>query len=85
MRGNHYFYDNFKIDNTYYRFKPHPQASDIATKLWRADKNRLTPDVDYELDLQGYTKSYERTDRARNPLFSWVKPEVFERPTYKGM
>lgn len=43
------------------------------------------PGVDYELDLQGYTKSYERTDRARNPLFSWVKPEVFEKPTYKGM
>lgn len=65
-------------------FIPHPQASEIATKLWHADKNRLQPGVDYDLDLQGYTKSYQRQDRARNPLFSWVREEVFQKETYKA-
>ena len=68
-----------------FRFKPHKQASEIITKLWHADKNRLTPGVDYDLDLQGYTRSYQREDRARDPLFSWVKEDVFQRPTYKGL
>ena len=29
------------------------------------------------------TKSYRQVDKAKEPLFSWVKPEVFQRPTFK--
>lgn len=53
--------------------------------LWEADVNRLTPDVDYDLDLQGRTRfSFDGPDMAKDPLFSFVKKEALERPTYKS-
>ena len=54
-------------------------------QLWELDENRLTPGVDYVLDLQGRTKfSYDGPDKAEDPLFAKVETDVFERPTYKG-
>ena len=54
-------------------------------QLWELDENRLTPGVDYVLDLQGRTKfSYDGPDKAEDPLFAKVEADVFERPTYKG-
>ena len=55
-------------------------------ELWQLDENRLTPGVDYCLDLQGRTKfSFRGEDHAKYPLFTRVDPLVFEKPTYKGM
>jgi len=53
--------------------------------LWRADENRLVPNVDYRLDPGGRTRySLEGPDQAEDPLFEYVNPEVFERPTFKA-
>ncbi len=57
----------------------------LCEKLWDLDENRLVPDEDYELDLQGRTRfSYDGPDRADDPLFKSVNQNVFKRDTYKG-
>ena len=54
-------------------------------QLWEADINRLVPDKDYDLDLQGRTRfSYDGPDKAEDPLFSFVTKEALAKPTYKG-
>ena len=53
--------------------------------MWKADENRLVPGVDYDIDPQGRAGYHSRTDKARFPLFSFVKQEVFERGTFKGI
>ena len=60
--------------------------SNFCQQLWDLDENRLVEDKDYKLDLGGRTRySVEGIDNAKDPLFTWVKPDVFERPTYKGI
>ncbi|XP_014671165.1 PREDICTED: poly(U)-specific endoribonuclease-like [Priapulus caudatus] len=66
-------------------FTPNEKISQIVTKLWNLDENRLEPGKDYDIDLQGYTKVYRKgsADYAREPLFTFVnEEEVFERETY---
>merc|ERR1712119_71353 len=59
--------------------------SNFMQQLWECDENRLVEDTDYKLDLGGRTRySYDGPDNADDPLFTWVKAEVFERPTYKA-
>lgn len=54
-------------------------------QLWESDVNRLVPDKDYDLDLQGRTRfSYDGPDNAADPLFSFVTKEALEKPTYKA-
>ena len=65
------------------RFQPHPELSPLCDRLWDADKNRLTPGVHYKIDPQGKTRYHSRQDHASDPLFAFVDPEVFQRPTYK--
>lgn len=38
--------------------------------------------AEYSVDLQCGKKPYEEGDHAENPLFTYVKDEVFSRPTY---
>eukprot|EP00112_Aurelia_sp_Birch-Aquarium-sp1_P003691 Seg1415.11 transcript_id=Seg1415.11/GoldUCD/mRNA.D3Y31 product=Poly protein_id=Seg1415.11/GoldUCD/D3Y31 len=58
---------------------------DLCEKLWTLDKNRLTPDKDYKLDLQGRTRySYDGPDRAKDPLFEYVDDKVFKKETYQA-
>lgn len=60
-------------------------GSDVITaveKLWQLDVNRLTPGVDYEIDLQGRSRGYEH-DAAPGPLFSSVADRVWSIPTFK--
>ncbi|XP_065061961.1 uridylate-specific endoribonuclease B-like [Rhopilema esculentum] len=62
-----------------------PKLIDLCEKLWDLDKNRLEPDKDYKLDLQGRAKySYDGPDRAKDPLFEFVDENVFKRDTYKA-
>eukprot|EP00794_Sanderia_malayensis_P004603 gene4603-5208_t len=57
----------------------------VCEKLWDLDKNRLTPDVDYKLDLQGKTRfSYDGPDRAEDPLFEFVDANVLKKDTFKA-
>ncbi|PFX18344.1 Poly(U)-specific endoribonuclease-B [Stylophora pistillata] len=64
-------------------FNPHPELSPLCQRLWDADENRLEPGIDYKIDPQGRTHYHSRDERARDPLFTFVKPEVFQRITFK--
>ncbi|KAG7379931.1 hypothetical protein PHYPSEUDO_007989 [Phytophthora pseudosyringae] len=57
--------------------------SAACSKLWELDANRLEANVHYELNLQEGKNAFARGDAAREPLFSFVDPSVFERRTYK--
>ena len=67
-------------------FRPHPELSELCDRIWNADTNRLVPNKDYRIDPQGRTRfdKEARADRARDPLFEYVDPEVLKRKTYKG-
>ncbi|RLN79088.1 hypothetical protein BBJ28_00006954, partial [Nothophytophthora sp. Chile5] len=43
----------------------------------------LEPNVHYELNLQEGKSAYGQGDVAREPLFTFVDPSVFDRPTFK--
>eukprot|EP01045_Picozoa_sp_COSAG04_P041648 COSAG04_NODE_12766_length_636_cov_0.986965_1_plen_173_part_01 len=58
--------------------------SAACTRLWALDVHRLTPGVQYELDLQQGKGSYQMDDRADRPLFTSVDPTVLKRPTVKA-
>ncbi|KAG1706503.1 hypothetical protein DVH05_001651 [Phytophthora capsici] len=57
--------------------------SAACNKLWELDTNRLEAGVHYELNLQEGKTAYARGDAARDPLFTFVDPSVFERRTFK--
>ena len=51
--------------------------------LWSIDSNRLTPNVEYDIDLQQGKSFHQGGDAARDPLFARVDESVLhERPTY---
>ena len=54
-----------------------------CARLWELDENRLTPGEDYALNVQSGKKAYWREDKAEDPLFVFVKDDVFRRPTFK--
>eukprot|EP00640_Fibrocapsa_japonica_P001075 CAMPEP_0113936370 /NCGR_PEP_ID=MMETSP1339-20121228/3302_1 /TAXON_ID=94617 /ORGANISM="Fibrocapsa japonica" /LENGTH=433 /DNA_ID=CAMNT_0000938829 /DNA_START=51 /DNA_END=1352 /DNA_ORIENTATION=+ /assembly_acc=CAM_ASM_000762 len=54
-----------------------------AKKLWELDANRLTPGVDYAINLQRGKNFSDRGDAAPEPLFKFVSAEVLQRPTYR--
>ena len=56
--------------------------SKACNRLWELDLNGLVPGKDYKINL-GRGKSVSGGgDAAPESLFSWVKPDVFKRPTY---
>ncbi|CAI5745727.1 unnamed protein product [Peronospora destructor] len=57
--------------------------SAACNKLWELDTNRLAPNVHYELNVQEGKNAFGHGDMARDPLFTFVDPSVFERHTYK--
>ena len=73
-----------------YEFKLAPDfdldvsLSDAVQELWNLDVNRLTPNADYNISVQGGKKPYWKEDKADDPLFSYVDREVFRRPTYRA-
>ncbi|EKX55037.1 hypothetical protein GUITHDRAFT_40107, partial [Guillardia theta CCMP2712] len=53
-------------------------------RLWLLDVQRCQPGVDYAVNMQkGKNSSWHKGDLAPDPLFRWVKDEVFERETFK--
>jgi len=52
-------------------------------QLWMLDINRLEPNLDYVLDLQGGKKFHDDSDTAERPLFKYISRTVFQRPTYQ--
>ena len=53
-------------------------------KLWELDLNRLVPEKDYAINLQGGKKAYAEGDIASEPLFSFVQEGTLNRPTFKS-
>ncbi|CDF37575.1 unnamed protein product [Chondrus crispus] len=53
-----------------------------VSALWDLDENRLTPEIDYSLDLQQPTDYAHAGIAASRPLFSQFSPEVWKRTTY---
>jgi len=58
--------------------------SDAIQQLWKLDVNRLTPNADYKMNVQGGKKPYWKEDNAEDPLFSWVDKQALRRPTYRA-
>eukprot|EP01025_Chloroclados_australasicus_P057117 TRINITY_DN7108_c0_g1_i2.p2 TRINITY_DN7108_c0_g1~~TRINITY_DN7108_c0_g1_i2.p2 ORF type:complete len:296 (-),score=39.20 TRINITY_DN7108_c0_g1_i2:65-952(-) len=53
-----------------------------SSRLWDLDENRLTPGVDYQLNLQTGKRIFEKEDMAEEKLFSGVDPAIWEKRTY---
>ncbi|XP_003384369.1 PREDICTED: poly(U)-specific endoribonuclease-like [Amphimedon queenslandica] len=64
-------------------FNPNPELSKLCTELWELDEQRLVIGKDVVIDLQGRTWASDRRDKAEDPLFSYVDPTCFARPTFK--
>ena len=64
---------------------PPPDAgttfNEAVQKLWDLDA-RLTPNKDYKIDVQSSKHPSYKGDAADEPLFTYVKPAVFKRPTF---
>jgi len=58
--------------------------SEAAQELWNLDVNRLTPNIDYTISVQGGKKPYWKEDSAADPLFTFVDKDALNRPTYKA-
>ena len=56
--------------------------SEAASRLWQLDLNRFSIGPDLVLDLQSGKRVFENGDVAPNPLFKYVNPALYERPTY---
>lgn len=69
---------------------PEPTASELqniseaADKLWDLDVNRVHPNSDYAINVQGGKKVYDKRDTAREPFFSFVDAKVMEKPTFRS-
>lgn len=55
-----------------------------AQKLWDLDADKLEPDVDYGIHIQGGTRPYWTSDNAEGKLFLGVSKSVWERPAYRS-
>eukprot|EP00854_Cymbomonas_tetramitiformis_P011988 gene11988-14162_t len=58
--------------------------SAACARLWDLDSNRLVPGRDYVLDVGGGKKAYWSDDKAAEPLFKHVEPNVFDLPTFRA-
>eukprot|EP00536_Pseudo-nitzschia_multiseries_P017987 jgi/Psemu1/53534/gm1.53534_g len=58
--------------------------SDAVQEMWNLDVNRLTPNVDYTIDVQQGKKPYWKEDAADDPLFVSVDRDAIGRPTYRA-
>ncbi|KAL7563182.1 hypothetical protein ACA910_014458 [Epithemia clementina (nom. ined.)] len=59
--------------------------SEAVQHLWTLDDNRLDPSRDYTMHVQGGKKPFWKEDKAEDPLFSYVNPQILQqRPTYKA-
>lgn len=58
--------------------------SDAIQQMWKLDVNRLTPNVDYSLNVQSGKKPFWKEDAAPDPLFHFVDKAALKRPTYSA-
>ena len=70
----------------YFSAKTNYDFTRFVNKIWDLDKNRLLYGRDYRLTYQGHAPWYNNgRDYAGYSLFSYVNPQVFNKPTYKGI
>ncbi|XP_078445764.1 uncharacterized protein LOC144714848 [Wolffia australiana] len=53
-----------------------------CNRLWALDLNGLVPGKDFMINLGEGKRVYQKGDAASESLFSWVKEDIFQRPTY---
>ncbi len=58
--------------------------SEAVQQLWDLDVNRLDPNEDYKVNVQGGKKPYWKDDNADDPLFTFVDKSALRRPTYRA-
>ena len=57
---------------------------EACSRLWLfEEKSRLKPGRDYAINLQHGKRPYQVGDRAADNLFTYVKPNVLQRKTFK--
>ncbi|CAL8085137.1 unnamed protein product [Calicophoron daubneyi] len=60
------------------------ELSGLADKLWKAEENRIKPNVDYELNLQGELVRGVTVDRAKQGLFKTLRMDRLNKiPTIR--
>lgn len=69
-------------------FEPDEELSQILTKLWELDDNKIYPGEDFKIDLQRYVcnarQCVDDYQDSRRPMFEWIDEEkIFSRETYK--
>eukprot|EP00521_Asterionellopsis_glacialis_P013774 CAMPEP_0195301570 /NCGR_PEP_ID=MMETSP0707-20130614/29523_1 /TAXON_ID=33640 /ORGANISM="Asterionellopsis glacialis, Strain CCMP134" /LENGTH=318 /DNA_ID=CAMNT_0040364549 /DNA_START=195 /DNA_END=1148 /DNA_ORIENTATION=- len=53
--------------------------------IWNLDRNRMTPDIDYVINVQKGKKPSYKADCAPKPLFTRVNTQAFfDRPTFRS-
>jgi len=73
------------VDKTIAVIGLHDSINHAVQQMWNLDVNRLTPDVDYEMSIQGGKKPYWKEDDAPFPLFTRVDKDAACRPTYSSL
>ena len=63
----------------------HDSINHAVQQMWNLDENRLMPNVDYEMNVQGGKKPYWKEDDAPFPLFTRADKEASNRPTYGAL
>ncbi len=63
----------------------HDSINHAVQQMWNLDMNRLSPNIDYEMNVQGGKKPYWKEDDAPFPLFTRVDEEARNRPTYAAL
>lgn len=63
----------------------HDSINHAVQQMWGLDHNRLTPDVDYVLNVQKGKKPYWKEDDAPDPLFTSIDKDARLRPTYSTL
>lgn len=59
-------------------------VAEAVQHIWDLDDNRLDPNDDYKVNVQGGKKPYWQDDSASDPLFSYVDRSALNRPTYRA-
>lgn len=58
---------------------------EAVQSMWNLDANRLTPGVDYRMNVQEGKKPYYKEDVSDDPLFTFVNRTVYKsRPTFRA-
>mmetsp|Transcript_24784 Transcript_24784/g.49308 ORF Transcript_24784/g.49308 Transcript_24784/m.49308 type:complete len:482 (-) Transcript_24784:233-1678(-) len=70
-------------ENTISKMSMSVTLEEAIQRLWDLDANRLVPGKDYAINVQRFTKVYNKEDEADDPLFSRVSGSALQGRTFK--